>query len=240
MTKFAHEGPPRHLPVQLSTAQLLPMLFLSECVLVYVTPDQSSKQVSMMDRFGQVMIENLQRRQCNLAGVGGCQSLESQKEHFLKTGWENVDDLDMMTVYSVIPQDDVARIEHLEFLDEKELLQQLLQHSVSAAPPRTSSSRTLTSCFLNLDCLVLSLFLCAMINTIKRGEKKPINTFTSDSSLVCLSALWEMHGISRILLNVFPLHPIRATTVSQHAFVKEKGCFRWKCDTVHSESIQTT
>uniref|UniRef100_A0A674D473 Leucine carboxyl methyltransferase 1 n=1 Tax=Salmo trutta TaxID=8032 RepID=A0A674D473_SALTR len=124
----------------------LPTLFLSECVLVYMTPDQSSKlvnwasvtfhtamfvnyeQVNMLDRFGQVMIENLQRRQCNLAGVEVCQSLESQKERFLKTGWENADALDMMTVYSVIPQDDVARIERLEFLDEKELLQQLLQH----------------------------------------------------------------------------------------------------------------
>uniref|UniRef100_A0A8C7DFQ4 Leucine carboxyl methyltransferase 1 n=2 Tax=Oncorhynchus TaxID=8016 RepID=A0A8C7DFQ4_ONCKI len=124
----------------------LPTLFLSECVLVYMTPDQSSKlvnwasvtfhtamfvnyeQVNMLDRFGQVMIENLQRRQCNLAGVEVCQSLETQKERFLKTGWENADALDMMTVYSVIPQDDVARIERLEFLDEKELLQQLLQH----------------------------------------------------------------------------------------------------------------
>ncbi|KAL0983949.1 hypothetical protein UPYG_G00135090 [Umbra pygmaea] len=124
----------------------LPTLFLAECVLVYMTPDQSSKlvnwasdtfhtamfinyeQVNMMDRFGQVMIENLQRRQCNLAGVEVCQSLESQKERFLKTGWENADALDMMTVYSVLPQDDVTRIEHLEFLDEKELLQQLLQH----------------------------------------------------------------------------------------------------------------
>lgn len=32
----------------------------------------------MADRFGQVMIENLQRRQCNLAGVDVCQSLDSQ------------------------------------------------------------------------------------------------------------------------------------------------------------------
>ncbi|KAL1264279.1 hypothetical protein QQF64_004634, partial [Cirrhinus molitorella] len=124
----------------------LPTLFLSECVLVYMTPEQSSKlvhwvadtfptamfinyeQVNMNDRFGQIMIENLQRRQCNLAGVDVCQSLDSQKDRFLSAGWESVNSLDMITVYSMLPQEDVARIERLEFLDEKELLQQLLQH----------------------------------------------------------------------------------------------------------------
>uniref|UniRef100_A0A671RG48 Leucine carboxyl methyltransferase 1 n=1 Tax=Sinocyclocheilus anshuiensis TaxID=1608454 RepID=A0A671RG48_9TELE len=124
----------------------LPTLFLSECVLVYMTAEQSSKlvnwvadtfpvamfinyeQVNMNDRFGQIMIENLQRRQCNLAGVDVCQSLDSQKERFLSAGWESVNALDMMTVYSVLPREDVARIERLEFLDERELLQQLLQH----------------------------------------------------------------------------------------------------------------
>ncbi|MEQ2222822.1 Leucine carboxyl methyltransferase 1 [Ilyodon furcidens] len=105
----------------------LPTLLFSECVLVYMTPSQSSnlvhwaaetfhtamfinyEQVNMSDRFGQVMIENLQRRQCTLAGVEVCQSLDSQKERFLKTGWEHANALDMMTVYGVLPQDDVAR-----------------------------------------------------------------------------------------------------------------------------------
>lgn len=124
----------------------LPTLFLSECVLVYMTSEQSSnlvrwisdtfptamfinyEQVNMDDRFGHIMIENLQRRQCNLAGVDVCQSLDSQKERFLSSGWESVNALDMMMVYSMLPQEDVARIEQLEFLDEKELLYQLLQH----------------------------------------------------------------------------------------------------------------
>lgn len=35
-------------------------------------------QVNMSDRFGQVMIENLQRRQCSLAGAELCHSLETQ------------------------------------------------------------------------------------------------------------------------------------------------------------------
>ena len=32
-----------------------------------------------------------------------------QKERFLLSGWENADALDMMTVYGVLPQVDVAR-----------------------------------------------------------------------------------------------------------------------------------
>uniref|UniRef100_A0A7N8WSM3 Leucine carboxyl methyltransferase 1 n=1 Tax=Mastacembelus armatus TaxID=205130 RepID=A0A7N8WSM3_9TELE len=90
----------------------LPTLLLSECVLVYMTPSQSSNLVHWAaDTFHTAMFVNYE-----------------QKERFLKTGWAHADALDMMTIYSVLPQDDVARIERLEFLDEKELLQQLLQH----------------------------------------------------------------------------------------------------------------
>lgn len=32
-----------------------------------------------------------------------------QKERFLSAGWESVNALDMMTVYSMLPQEDVAR-----------------------------------------------------------------------------------------------------------------------------------
>lgn len=32
-----------------------------------------------------------------------------QKDRFLKTGWGHADALDMMTIYSMLPQDDVAR-----------------------------------------------------------------------------------------------------------------------------------
>ncbi|XP_029433442.1 leucine carboxyl methyltransferase 1 [Rhinatrema bivittatum] len=124
----------------------LPTVLVAECVLVYMRPEQSAslikwaastfptamfinyEQVNMGDRFGQIMVENLQRRQCNLAGVEACQSLESQRDRLLLNGWESATALDMMKVYCSLPQDDVRRIEKLEFLDEKELLEQLLLH----------------------------------------------------------------------------------------------------------------
>ncbi|XP_078611367.1 leucine carboxyl methyltransferase 1-like [Branchiostoma floridae x Branchiostoma japonicum] len=137
------------LNASLTTAGIdksLPTLFVTECVLVYLTPDQSSKlvrwaadnfptamfvnyeQVNMKDKFGQVMVENLKTRHCHLAGVDLCADAESQKQRFLSVGWEGGDLLDMWTVYHSLPQQDVQRIERLEFLDEVELLQQLLQH----------------------------------------------------------------------------------------------------------------
>uniref|UniRef100_M3YJ44 Leucine carboxyl methyltransferase 1 n=1 Tax=Mustela putorius furo TaxID=9669 RepID=M3YJ44_MUSPF len=85
-------------------------------------------RVNMDDRFGQIMIENLRRRQCDLAGVQTCKSLESQKERLLSNGWETASAVDMMELYSRLPQAEVSRIESLEFLDEMELLEQLMQH----------------------------------------------------------------------------------------------------------------
>ncbi|EPQ05113.1 Leucine carboxyl methyltransferase 1 [Myotis brandtii] len=124
----------------------LPTLLVTECVLVYMTPEQSAnlikwaansfetamfisyEQVNMDDRFGQIMIENLRRRQCDLAGVEPCKSLESQKERFLSNGWETASAVNMMELYSRLPRAEVSRIESLEFLDELELLEQLMCH----------------------------------------------------------------------------------------------------------------
>ncbi|XP_027241307.1 leucine carboxyl methyltransferase 1 isoform X2 [Cricetulus griseus] len=127
-------------------ADRLPTLLITECVLVYMTPEQSAsllkwaassfetamfinyEQVNMDDRFGQIMIENLRRRQCDLAGVETCKSLESQKERLLLNGWETASAVNMMELYSGLPRAEVNRIESLEFLDELELLEQLMRH----------------------------------------------------------------------------------------------------------------
>ncbi|KAK6962977.1 leucine carboxyl methyltransferase 1 [Biomphalaria glabrata] len=124
----------------------LPTLFLSECVLVYIEVDTTEKlikwiadsfptsffinyeQVNMTDAFGQVMIENLKARDCVLSGVSACSSLTTQMNRFLNNGWTGGDALDMSVVYRYIPQEDVHRMERLELLDERELLDQLLRH----------------------------------------------------------------------------------------------------------------
>lgn len=124
----------------------LPTLFLTECVMVYIESESTEKlikwisenfptvffinyeQVNMTDNFGEVMIQNLKSRDCMLNGVAACISLETQMNRFLSRGWTGGDALDMKTVYRCLPQDDLQRIERLEMLDERELLDQLLSH----------------------------------------------------------------------------------------------------------------
>lgn len=124
----------------------LPTLFISECVLVYVENTHSQRlllwisskfqdalfvnyeQVNMMDRFGEVMMRNLRERGCSLAGSEACKSLDTQKQRFLNTGWTGARIWDMMQIYMSIPPAERQRVESIEFLDEQELLVQLLQH----------------------------------------------------------------------------------------------------------------
>ncbi|KAK7483172.1 hypothetical protein BaRGS_00025576 [Batillaria attramentaria] len=95
----------------------LPTLFVTECVLV-----------NMGDKFGQVMVENLRTRDCLLHGVAACASLDTQKQRFTSQGWTDATALEMMTVYTHLPKADLQRIERIEFLDERELLEQLYTH----------------------------------------------------------------------------------------------------------------
>nr|CAG4637881.1 EOG090X08O3 [Chydorus sphaericus] len=125
----------------------LPTLFLFECVLVYMPIHQSAallqfiaekfsttlcvnyEQVNMTDRFGDVMLTNLKARGCSLAGVEACTSLKTQEDRFIENGWDGAQCLEMIQVYhSVLPRSEIHRIEKIEFLDEMELLDQLLHH----------------------------------------------------------------------------------------------------------------
>ncbi|XP_062517631.1 leucine carboxyl methyltransferase 1-like [Corticium candelabrum] len=124
----------------------VPTFVLAECVLVYLETSQtrriltwaaetfstalflSYEPVNVFDQFGHVMVENLRLRSCALLGADDCESLDRQMSRFRDCGWKRVNAVDMWDVYNMLPADDVQRVERLEFLDEVELLQQLLQH----------------------------------------------------------------------------------------------------------------
>lgn len=86
------------------------------------------EQVNMRDKFGDVMLTNLRRRGCLLAGVEDCVSLETQQRRFTMQGWQGSNAWTMVEVYDSLPDSEKKRVEHIQMLDERELLIQLLQH----------------------------------------------------------------------------------------------------------------
>jgi len=125
----------------------LPTLFISECVLVYISKQHTEnllnwitsnfqqpvfvnyEQVNMTDKFGEIMIDNLRARDCEIMDLESCRSLDKQEEKFLNSGFTNANASTMQTIYtSCIDQLDRERIERIEFLDEANLLEQLLNH----------------------------------------------------------------------------------------------------------------
>uniref|UniRef100_A0A0M3K9W0 [phosphatase 2A protein]-leucine-carboxy methyltransferase n=1 Tax=Anisakis simplex TaxID=6269 RepID=A0A0M3K9W0_ANISI len=154
---------PKELKSKLEASGLdfdMPTLFIAECVLVYMSAMHSGQllneiatwfktalfvnyeQVEMGDTFGGVMERNLQQRGIILPGLSSCKSLESQKQRFLDNKWESVNIWTMSEIYKTkLPKNEVTRIEAIEFLDERELLVQLLDHYCISIAFKDSSSK---------------------------------------------------------------------------------------------------
>jgi len=127
----------------------VPTVFVSECVFIYLDPEKvtdflkwiklkfdrsgvallNHEQLNMNGRFGQVMMENLSQRGCGLPGVASCKDKMSQCNRFtIDSGWSGAQCWSMNDVYNYLPKEEIARVERLEFLDERELVKQLFEH----------------------------------------------------------------------------------------------------------------
>jgi len=121
-----------------------PTLFLSECVLIYLEPEESEniikwagslneamfvtyEQILPNDRFGQMMIKNLNSRHIELKGLRAHPDLPSQEKVYVDSGWNDVVAKDMNKVYTefLSPQErsKAARIEILDEMEEWQLIQ---------------------------------------------------------------------------------------------------------------------
>ena len=71
----------------------------------------------------------MQSRACKLMGYEMCNSLDTQMKRFLNSGFTKSHAITMTDYYlNKLNVDERKRIESLEFLDENELLIQLLDH----------------------------------------------------------------------------------------------------------------
>ena len=125
----------------------IPTLVISECVLIYMKPQHSNEligyfgknfnncfflnyeQYKLNDRFGKIMIENMHMRSVDLVGMDSCMSEETQNDRFINNCFKNVKLISLTDYYkNFIENSERKRIEAIEFLDEVELLFQLLDH----------------------------------------------------------------------------------------------------------------
>ena len=120
----------------------LPTLFILECVLVYIEPQSAQNllnfickdfrtsliidydPVNLNDRFGQVMKLNLKDRDCVLYGAHDSLSLKMKTY----SNFSYVVSKLLIDIYNDLPSSEKSRIEKIEFLDEVDLLFDLLKH----------------------------------------------------------------------------------------------------------------
>lgn len=74
------------------------------------------------------MLRNLSARGCPLAGERHCRSPGAQAARLRALGFEAARAWDMQAVWRALPDEDRARAEQLQMLDEAELLLQLNAH----------------------------------------------------------------------------------------------------------------
>eukprot|EP01113_Clastostelium_recurvatum_P005961 TRINITY_DN12687_c0_g1_i1.p1 TRINITY_DN12687_c0_g1~~TRINITY_DN12687_c0_g1_i1.p1 ORF type:complete len:354 (+),score=71.03 TRINITY_DN12687_c0_g1_i1:51-1064(+) len=117
----------------------LPTLFICECVLAYLPPDQgtdvlrwvadrfptcgfvSYDPISPHDPFGKVMIKNLTDKGCPMLSMDAYPDIPSHKSRYEGVGWNRVEALDMLALFDhYLPQDVLTRIKRVEMMDELE------------------------------------------------------------------------------------------------------------------------
>ena len=116
-----------------------PVLVLSECVLIYLPPDEGDhviktvlelfsgpvgfityEQINPDDKFGTMMIKNLNARGCSLFSIHKYPSLISQQDRYKRIGFTQSIAKSMNTIWNTLSNDEIQHANKTEMLDEIE------------------------------------------------------------------------------------------------------------------------
>jgi hypothetical protein len=142
-------------------------MFISECVFVYMPPQQSAditrwftesfdnlvglsyEMIALGDSFGKVMITNLKARNIELHGLPANSSLDSQAQRFLDAGFTRSTARDLRTVRDKdIPKSELQRYKHFFFslslslptaIDLTRIMSRLVYHALRCSTKWKSS-----------------------------------------------------------------------------------------------------
>ncbi|RYH05427.1 hypothetical protein EON65_44715 [archaeon] len=126
----------------------LPTFFLSECVLVYMPRDTvlsliqevggmvqhqatwvSYDMVSPHDRYGEMMVKNLEGAGLHIPGIVDFPTVSAHNERFVHNHWDSAHTVTMKQFYTrCIADEEKARLRGLEMFDEIEEWNMLMDH----------------------------------------------------------------------------------------------------------------
>ena len=177
--KLSDDGSGSCLPAKLRAAGVdfaCPTLFITECVLVYLPPDDAKallrfcrdsfgagvfvnyEPILPHDAFGRTMQNNLRARGCPFLGIEAVPTLDAQVSRFLDVGCSGATAIDMNTVSErCISQAEEDRVRRIEMMDEWEEARLMLAHYCLSwawwQPPATAADAA--SATLNLQNVAL-------------------------------------------------------------------------------------
>ncbi|KAI9142823.1 S-adenosyl-L-methionine-dependent methyltransferase [Paraphysoderma sedebokerense] len=126
-----------------------PTLYLSECVLIYLSPSEGDtilswisehhksslafficyEQVNPDDAFGKVMINNLKARNLELKSLSKYPTLQTQQQRFLSLNWNTVQWITIKQYWDkIVPDAEKKRLSKIEIFDEVEEWNMIAEH----------------------------------------------------------------------------------------------------------------
>ena len=170
----------------------VPTLLLSECVLVYLEPEESCsiiawaartfqhsvfvtyEQIRPHDAFGRVMAKNLEERGYTLRGLHAFPDIPAQTSRYKELGYQACTVIDMNDIYyRILPKQDIARIERLEIFDEIEEWHLMSAHyAIAVAVNDKNSNNNQTSTALLTPSSINSNNQSVPLSAERKGREK--------------------------------------------------------------------